>query len=154
MFSNGFYFQDRSKRTSYYDSGGSTRLYMAKCMCLLSRIAFVSAGEQLLTALHSVFASEAQPPPLPLESYIYWILNEVYFYVNLNAVVSFAGDTCTPHSPERSFCEVSFRECKQQFSDLVDAVVYIIAGAPASSRQYIENMPGPCRYSFTKARTR
>ncbi|KAM3719479.1 DENN domain-containing protein 5A [Dirofilaria immitis] len=68
--------KDRGKRTSYYDSSHS-RLYMAKCICLISRIPFVSAGEHLLTALHSVFTSDVQPPPLPLESYIYWILNEV-----------------------------------------------------------------------------
>ncbi|VDO28728.1 unnamed protein product, partial [Onchocerca flexuosa] len=68
--------KNRTKRTSYYDSSNS-RLYMAKCICLISRIPFVSAGENLLTALHSLFTSEAQPPPLPLESYIYWILNEV-----------------------------------------------------------------------------
>lgn len=52
-------------------------MYVAKCMCLISRIPFVSAGEHLLNALHSLFTSEVQPPPLPLESYIYWILNEV-----------------------------------------------------------------------------
>ncbi|VDM96342.1 unnamed protein product [Thelazia callipaeda] len=68
--------KNHAKRTSYYDSGNS-RLYMAKCICLISRIPFVSAGERLLTALHSVFTSEIQPPQLPLESYIYWILNEV-----------------------------------------------------------------------------
>ncbi|EJD76428.1 DENN domain-containing protein 5A, variant [Loa loa] len=68
--------KNRAKRTSYYDSG-SSRLYVAKCICLISRIPFVSAGEHLLTALHSFFTSEVQPPPLPLESYIYWILNEV-----------------------------------------------------------------------------
>lgn len=54
---------------------------MAKCICLISRIPFVSAGEHLLTAIHSLFTSETQPPPLPLESYIYWILNEVQSYV-------------------------------------------------------------------------
>lgn len=70
------YLQSRIKRTSYYGLGNS-RLYVAKCLCLLSRIPFVSAGEHLLTALHSLFTAEAQPPPLPLESYIYWILNEV-----------------------------------------------------------------------------
>uniref|UniRef100_A0A8R1TK21 DENN domain-containing protein 5A n=1 Tax=Onchocerca volvulus TaxID=6282 RepID=A0A8R1TK21_ONCVO len=68
--------KNRAKRTSYYDSS-NCRLYMTKCICLISRIPFVSAGEHLLTALHSLFTSEAQPPPLPLESYIYWILNEV-----------------------------------------------------------------------------
>ncbi|CAG9535634.1 unnamed protein product [Cercopithifilaria johnstoni] len=68
--------KNRAKRTSYYDSGNS-QLYVAKCICLISRIPFVSAGEHLLTAIHSLFTSEAQPPPLPLESYIYWILNEV-----------------------------------------------------------------------------
>ncbi|KAL3994282.1 DENN (AEX-3) domain family protein [Acanthocheilonema viteae] len=68
--------ENRVKRTSYYDSGNS-RLYVAKCICIISRIPFVSAGEHLLTAIHSLFTSEAQPPPLPLESYIYWILNEV-----------------------------------------------------------------------------
>uniref|UniRef100_A0A5S6PJ09 Uncharacterized protein n=3 Tax=Brugia TaxID=6278 RepID=A0A5S6PJ09_BRUMA len=68
--------KNRAKRTSYYESGNS-RLYVAKCICLITRIPFVSAGEHLLTALHSLFTSEVQPPPLPLESYIYWILNEV-----------------------------------------------------------------------------
>uniref|UniRef100_A0A158Q7I2 UDENN domain-containing protein n=1 Tax=Elaeophora elaphi TaxID=1147741 RepID=A0A158Q7I2_9BILA len=81
--------KNRAKRTSYYDSGNS-RLYVAKCICLLSRIPFVSAGEHLLTAIHSLFTSKTQPPPLPLESYIYWILNEVqklysmHFKLSLN----------------------------------------------------------------------
>uniref|UniRef100_A0A914ZSH5 DENN domain-containing protein 5A n=1 Tax=Parascaris univalens TaxID=6257 RepID=A0A914ZSH5_PARUN len=69
--------KDRSKRTSYYDACGGAQLFMSKCICVLSRVPIVSAGERIVTSIHSVFTSTAQPPALPLESYIYWILNEV-----------------------------------------------------------------------------
>lgn len=69
--------KDRSKRTSYYDACGGAQLFMSKCICVLSRVPIVSAGEHIVTSIHSVFTSAAQPPALPLESYIYWILNEV-----------------------------------------------------------------------------
>lgn len=52
---------------------------MSKCICLVNRIPIVSAAEHILMAIHSIFTSNVQPPPLPLESYIYWILNEVCF---------------------------------------------------------------------------
>ncbi|KHN87955.1 DENN domain-containing protein 5A [Toxocara canis] len=69
--------KDRTKRISYYDACGGAQLFMSKCICVLSRIPIVSAGEHIITSIHSVFTSPTQPPALPLESYIYWILNEV-----------------------------------------------------------------------------
>ncbi|MFH4977621.1 hypothetical protein AB6A40_004330 [Gnathostoma spinigerum] len=69
--------KDRHKRASFYDASSGSRLFMSKCMCIISRIPIVSAGSRILEALYSIFSSPSQPPPLPLESYIYWALNEV-----------------------------------------------------------------------------
>uniref|UniRef100_A0A914XD19 DENN domain-containing protein 5A n=1 Tax=Plectus sambesii TaxID=2011161 RepID=A0A914XD19_9BILA len=67
--------KDRLKRTSYYDSGQDA-LYVSKCICLITRLPVVSACETVLRTIHRLIAS-SQPSPLPIESYVYWLLNEV-----------------------------------------------------------------------------
>ncbi|CAD6199179.1 unnamed protein product [Caenorhabditis auriculariae] len=68
--------RDRTKRISYYDGGGHNSLYMTKTLCLLTKLPLVHASSTFLSALHSLLSSKT-PPPLPIESYIYWCLNEV-----------------------------------------------------------------------------
>ncbi|KAK0393233.1 hypothetical protein QR680_000107 [Steinernema hermaphroditum] len=68
--------KNRSKRISYYDVG-CNQLYMSKCICLITRIPIVDACENVLNAFYSMICSDSQPPQFALESYIYWMLNEV-----------------------------------------------------------------------------
>ncbi|KAI1903900.1 hypothetical protein AGOR_G00000170 [Albula goreensis] len=65
----------RLQRFNSYDISRDT-LYVSKCVCLLAPLAFPRACRQALEQLHRAVCSP-QPPPLPLESYIYNILYEV-----------------------------------------------------------------------------
>ncbi|XP_048828324.1 DENN domain-containing protein 5A-like isoform X1 [Brienomyrus brachyistius] len=65
----------RLRRFDSYDIGRDT-LFASKCVCLLAPMAFPQACCQVLQQLHQAVTS-AQPPPLPLESYIYNVLYEV-----------------------------------------------------------------------------
>ncbi|XP_065140924.2 DENN domain-containing protein 5B isoform X1 [Paramisgurnus dabryanus] len=58
-----------------YDSVRDT-LYVSKAMCLITPMPFMHACKRFLSQLHHAVTSN-QPPPLPLESYIYNILYEV-----------------------------------------------------------------------------
>jgi hypothetical protein len=64
-----------SKRMSYYD-GGQDILYVSRCICLLTRLPVVAACESIVRTLYRLICS-SEPPPLPMESYIFWLLNEV-----------------------------------------------------------------------------
>ncbi|GMR36633.1 hypothetical protein PMAYCL1PPCAC_06828, partial [Pristionchus mayeri] len=64
------------KRISYYDGGGQDTLFMSKTLCLISRLPIVGGMHTLLQLLFQV-ASNEDMSGLPLESYIYWMLNEV-----------------------------------------------------------------------------
>ncbi|KRX56492.1 DENN domain-containing protein 5B [Trichinella sp. T9] len=62
------------KRYSFYDSNHD-KLYVCKCIALITKLPVVSACESLLTAIYSLTKeSELQ---LPLESYVYWLLYEL-----------------------------------------------------------------------------
>uniref|UniRef100_A0A673I6W6 DENN domain-containing protein 5B-like n=1 Tax=Sinocyclocheilus rhinocerous TaxID=307959 RepID=A0A673I6W6_9TELE len=58
-----------------YDSVRDT-LYVSKAMCLITPMPFMHACKGFLSQVHRAVISH-QPPPLPLESYIYNILYEV-----------------------------------------------------------------------------
>uniref|UniRef100_A0A673JNN9 DENN domain-containing protein 5B n=1 Tax=Sinocyclocheilus rhinocerous TaxID=307959 RepID=A0A673JNN9_9TELE len=58
-----------------YDSVRDT-LYVSKAMCLITPMPFMHACKRFLSQVHRAVISH-QPPPLPLESYIYNILYEV-----------------------------------------------------------------------------
>uniref|UniRef100_A0A7N8WWY4 DENN/MADD domain containing 5A n=1 Tax=Mastacembelus armatus TaxID=205130 RepID=A0A7N8WWY4_9TELE len=62
-------------RFNSYDISRDT-LYVSKCICLITPMAFPQACKKVLQQLHQAVTSP-QPPPLPLESYIYNILYEV-----------------------------------------------------------------------------
>uniref|UniRef100_A0A668A4N7 DENN domain containing 5A n=1 Tax=Myripristis murdjan TaxID=586833 RepID=A0A668A4N7_9TELE len=62
-------------RFNSYDISRDT-LYVSKCICLITPMAFAQACRKVLQQLHQAVTSP-QPPPLPLESYIYNILYEV-----------------------------------------------------------------------------
>ncbi|EYC06778.1 hypothetical protein Y032_0074g889 [Ancylostoma ceylanicum] len=68
--------RNRTKRISYYDGGGHNTLFMSKTLCLITRLPLVCSTTTILRTLHEVLTSGSQPE-LPLESYIYWILNEI-----------------------------------------------------------------------------
>ncbi|XP_053304823.1 DENN domain-containing protein 5A isoform X2 [Spea bombifrons] len=63
------------QRFNSYDISRDT-LYVSKCICLIAPMSFMTACKKVLEQLHRAVTS-AQPPPLPLESYIYNILYEV-----------------------------------------------------------------------------
>ncbi|XP_035252560.1 DENN domain-containing protein 5A-like isoform X2 [Anguilla anguilla] len=63
------------QRFNSYDITCDT-LYVSKCICLLAPLPFPQACRQVLEQLHRAVCSP-QPPPLPLESYIYNTLYEV-----------------------------------------------------------------------------
>ncbi|XP_048856074.1 DENN domain-containing protein 5A-like isoform X2 [Brienomyrus brachyistius] len=65
----------RLQRFNSYDISRDT-LYVSKCICLVAPLAFPQASRKVLQQLHQA-VSAAQPPPLPLESYIYNVLYEV-----------------------------------------------------------------------------
>uniref|UniRef100_A0A8C5D7K2 DENN/MADD domain containing 5A n=1 Tax=Gouania willdenowi TaxID=441366 RepID=A0A8C5D7K2_GOUWI len=65
----------RLQRFNSYDISRDT-LYVSKCICLITPMAFPQACRKVLQQLHQAVACP-QPPPLPLESYIYNILYEV-----------------------------------------------------------------------------
>uniref|UniRef100_A0A8D3DER6 DENN domain containing 5A n=1 Tax=Scophthalmus maximus TaxID=52904 RepID=A0A8D3DER6_SCOMX len=65
----------RLQRFNSYDISRDT-LYVSKCICLIAPMAFPQASRKVLQQLHQAVSSR-QPPPLPLESYIYNILYEV-----------------------------------------------------------------------------
>ncbi|GMS84880.1 hypothetical protein PENTCL1PPCAC_7055, partial [Pristionchus entomophagus] len=68
--------RNAGKRISYYDGGGHDTLFMSKTLCLISRLPIVGGMHTLLQLLYKV-ASNEDRSGLPLESYIYWMLNEV-----------------------------------------------------------------------------
>ncbi|XP_028916365.1 DENN domain-containing protein 5A isoform X1 [Ornithorhynchus anatinus] len=63
------------QRFNSYDISRDT-LYVSKCICLIAPMSFMKACRRVLEQLHQAVTSP-QPPPLPLESYIYNILYEV-----------------------------------------------------------------------------
>ncbi|XP_068254471.1 DENN domain-containing protein 5A isoform X2 [Nyctibius grandis] len=63
------------QRFNSYDISRDT-LYVSKCICLITPMSFMKACRKVLEQLHQAVTSP-QPPPLPLESYIYNILYEV-----------------------------------------------------------------------------
>ncbi|XP_076011508.1 DENN domain-containing protein 5A isoform X4 [Genypterus blacodes] len=65
----------RLQRFNSYDISRDT-LYVSKCICLITPMAFAQGCRKVLQQLHQAVTSP-QPPPLPLESYIYNILYEV-----------------------------------------------------------------------------
>uniref|UniRef100_A0A3Q2P4A6 DENN domain containing 5A n=1 Tax=Fundulus heteroclitus TaxID=8078 RepID=A0A3Q2P4A6_FUNHE len=65
----------RLQRFNSYDISRDT-LYVSKCICLITPMAFAQACRKVLGQLHQAVTSP-QPPPLPLESYIYNLLYEV-----------------------------------------------------------------------------
>lgn len=65
----------RLQRFNSYDISRDT-LYVSKCICLITPMAFPQACRKVLQQLHQAVTSP-QPPPLPLESFIYNILYEV-----------------------------------------------------------------------------
>uniref|UniRef100_A0A8C9ZKA2 DENN domain containing 5A n=1 Tax=Sander lucioperca TaxID=283035 RepID=A0A8C9ZKA2_SANLU len=65
----------RLQRFNSYDISRDT-LYVSKCICLITPMAFPQACRKVLQQLHQAVSSP-QPPPLPLESFIYNILYEV-----------------------------------------------------------------------------
>ncbi|XP_062868765.1 DENN domain-containing protein 5A isoform X2 [Trichomycterus rosablanca] len=67
--------QGRLQRFDSYDIGRDT-LFVSKCICLMAPMAFVQACRKVLEQLHQAVTSP-QPPPLPLDSYVYNILYEV-----------------------------------------------------------------------------
>ncbi|XP_060796934.1 DENN domain-containing protein 5A [Neoarius graeffei] len=67
--------QARLQRFDSYDIGRDT-LFVSKCICLMAPMAFAQASRKILEQLHQAVTS-AQPPPLPLDSYVYNILYEV-----------------------------------------------------------------------------
>ncbi|XP_046897252.1 DENN domain-containing protein 5A isoform X1 [Hypomesus transpacificus] len=65
----------RLQRFNSYDISRDT-LYVSKCICLIAPMAFPQACRKVLQQLHRAVSSP-QPPPLPLESYVYNVLYEV-----------------------------------------------------------------------------
>ncbi|KAI2662212.1 DENN domain-containing protein 5A [Labeo rohita] len=65
----------RLQRFNSYDISRDT-LYVSKCICLITPMAFAHACRRVLEQLHQAVTSP-QPPPLPLESYVYNVLYEV-----------------------------------------------------------------------------
>uniref|UniRef100_A0A6J0TF12 DENN domain-containing protein 5A isoform X7 n=1 Tax=Pogona vitticeps TaxID=103695 RepID=A0A6J0TF12_9SAUR len=63
------------QRFNSYDISRDT-LYVSKCICLITPMSFMTACRKVLEQLHQAVTSP-QPPPLPLESFIYNILYEV-----------------------------------------------------------------------------
>uniref|UniRef100_A0A4W3IWX4 DENN domain containing 5A n=1 Tax=Callorhinchus milii TaxID=7868 RepID=A0A4W3IWX4_CALMI len=63
------------QRFNSYDISRDT-LYVSKCICLITPMPFMQACKKVLEQLHQAVTSP-QPPPLPLESYVYNILYEV-----------------------------------------------------------------------------
>ncbi|XP_035378087.1 DENN domain-containing protein 5B isoform X7 [Electrophorus electricus] len=61
--------------SSSYDAEHDT-LYVSKALCLLTSMPFMHACRRFLAQLHCAVTA-LQPPPLPLESYIYNVLYEV-----------------------------------------------------------------------------
>uniref|UniRef100_A0A673FW18 DENN domain-containing protein 5A-like n=1 Tax=Sinocyclocheilus rhinocerous TaxID=307959 RepID=A0A673FW18_9TELE len=62
-------------RFNSYDISRDT-LYVSKCICLITPMAFAHACRRVLEQLHQAVTSP-QPPPMPLESYVYNVLYEV-----------------------------------------------------------------------------
>ncbi|KAJ3612129.1 hypothetical protein NHX12_020406 [Muraenolepis orangiensis] len=58
-----------------YEASRDT-LYVSKALCLLAPMPFMRACRSFLSQLHRAVTA-AQPPPLPLESYVYNVLYEV-----------------------------------------------------------------------------
>ncbi|KAL1007392.1 hypothetical protein UPYG_G00086170 [Umbra pygmaea] len=65
----------RLQRFNSYDISRDT-LYVSKCICLITPMAFPQACRKVLQQLHQAVSS-THAPPLPLESYVYNILYEV-----------------------------------------------------------------------------
>uniref|UniRef100_A0A3Q2XAM0 DENN domain containing 5A n=1 Tax=Hippocampus comes TaxID=109280 RepID=A0A3Q2XAM0_HIPCM len=65
----------RLQRFNSYDISRDT-LYVSKCICLITPMAFAQACQKVLQQLYQAVTSP-HPPPLPLESYVFNILYEV-----------------------------------------------------------------------------
>ncbi|CEF59483.1 PLAT/LH2 domain and DENN domain and RUN domain and Triose-phosphate transporter domain and dDENN domain and uDENN domain and Lipase/lipooxygenase, PLAT/LH2 domain-containing protein [Strongyloides ratti] len=80
MSSNGTQSLPRAvyrKQTSnrlYFSS--HNQLYVSKCICLITKIPIVDGARKFLFSLYNLVRS-SQPCVLPVESFIYWITNEV-----------------------------------------------------------------------------
>ncbi|CDW52450.1 dDENN and DENN and uDENN and RUN and PLAT domain containing protein [Trichuris trichiura] len=65
----------QQKCLSFYDSN-CDELYVSKCLVLITGLPIVSACESLLRALLDISSGRSEVP-LPLESYVYWMLHEL-----------------------------------------------------------------------------
>ncbi|XP_072321923.1 DENN domain-containing protein 5A isoform X2 [Eucyclogobius newberryi] len=65
----------RLQRFNSYDISRDT-LFVSKCICLITPMGFAQACRKVLEQLYQAVSSP-QPPPLPLESYVFNILYEV-----------------------------------------------------------------------------
>uniref|UniRef100_A0A8C6T1S4 DENN/MADD domain containing 5A n=1 Tax=Neogobius melanostomus TaxID=47308 RepID=A0A8C6T1S4_9GOBI len=65
----------KQNRFNSYDISRDT-LFVSKCICLITPMAFAQACRKVLEQLYQAVSSP-QPPPLPLESYVFNILYEV-----------------------------------------------------------------------------
>uniref|UniRef100_A0A914Y157 UDENN domain-containing protein n=1 Tax=Panagrolaimus superbus TaxID=310955 RepID=A0A914Y157_9BILA len=84
--------KNRSKRISYYDNI-SKPIFVAKCLCVLTRIPMVFTSEKILRTIADIISKNHAILPIPLESFIYWILHEVplpvhgtTFQLNYNSI--------------------------------------------------------------------
>uniref|UniRef100_A0AC34QRT4 UDENN domain-containing protein n=1 Tax=Panagrolaimus sp. JU765 TaxID=591449 RepID=A0AC34QRT4_9BILA len=68
--------RNRQKRISYYDNT-SKPIFVSKCIALLTRIPMVFTPEKILRTLAEVIKPNCHSLPVPLESFIYWVLHEV-----------------------------------------------------------------------------
>ncbi|KAE9554199.1 hypothetical protein FO519_002563 [Halicephalobus sp. NKZ332] len=68
--------RNNQKRTSYYDST-SKPIFVSKCIALLTRIPMVFTSEKILRSLADMIKPNFHSLPVPMESFIYWILHEV-----------------------------------------------------------------------------
>ncbi|XP_022243870.1 LOW QUALITY PROTEIN: DENN domain-containing protein 5B-like [Limulus polyphemus] len=68
-------FRQHAAKDSLYDVIRDT-LYVTKCICLITQLPIILACRRYLEGLYSFVASQ-EPPPLPLECYVYNILYEV-----------------------------------------------------------------------------
>lgn len=68
------------KRMSYYDNV-SKPIFVAKCLCMITRIPIVYSSENFLRFLWALIQDKKMlkdEDSLPIESFIYWILHEVF----------------------------------------------------------------------------
>lgn len=87
------YVTQNRKRMSFYDNANKP-IFISKCICFVTRTPIVYSVENLLRSLYAMICNKflyLSSLIVPLESFLYWSLHEVFFKLNFYFLILFLG---------------------------------------------------------------